>query len=167
MEQQNEKNNNHSDAIIPEFGWIDQLSSLLDNRFTVPGLNARFGVDALIGLIPGIGDWISLGISTLIVVAMMRRGVSVGMLLTMIWHLLVDATVGAIPLVGDIFDVYHKANRKNVDRLRQYYAENPNPPSTGRSLFVVGLMLLGLVIGFVWLFLKGFSLLWAAFFANL
>ncbi len=159
MEQQNEKNNNPSDAIIPEFGWIDQLSSLLDNRFTIPGLNTRFGVDALIGLIPGIGDWISLGISILIVVAMMRRGVSVVMLLTMIWHLLVDATIGAIPIAGDIFDVYHKANRRNVDRLRQYYAENPNPPSTGRSLFVVGLMLLGLVIGLVWLFLKAGS--WA------
>lgn len=165
MEQQHEKKNNPSDAIIPEFGWIDNLSSLLDNRFTIPGLNTRFGVDALIGLIPGIGDWISLGISILIVVAMMRRGVSVAMLLTMIWHLLVDATLGAIPIAGDIFDVYHRANRKNVERLRQYYAENPNPPSTGRSLFVVGLMLLGLVIGLVWLFLKAFSWIWAAIFA--
>jgi hypothetical protein len=164
MEQQNEKNN-PSDAIIPEFGWIDQLSSLLDNRFTIPGLNTRFGVDAVIGLIPGIGDWISLGISVLIVVAMMRRGVSVGMLLTMIWHLLVDATVGSIPIAGDVFDVYHKANRKNVERLRQYYVENPNPPSTGRSLFVVGLMLLGLVIGLIWFFLKVFSWAWAAIFA--
>ena len=164
MEQQNEKKNTGSDAIIPEFGWIDQLSSLLDNRFTIPGLNTRFGVDSLIGLIPGVGDWISLGISILIVVAMMRRGVSVRMLLTMTWHLLVDAIVGAIPLVGDIFDVYHRANRRNVERLRQYYAENPNPPSTGRSLFVVGLMLLGLVIGLVWLFLKGFSMVWAQLF---
>jgi hypothetical protein len=163
MEQQNEKNNNPSEAIIPEFGWIDQLSSLLDNRFMIPGLNTRVGVDAVIGLIPGIGDWISLGISVLIVVAMMRRGVSVGMLLTMIWHLLVDATVGAIPIAGDIFDVYHRANRRNVERLRLYYAENPNPPSTGRSLFVVGLMLLGLVIALVGVFLKGIALLWTAF----
>jgi hypothetical protein len=162
--EQNEKKNNSSDAVVPEFGWIDQLSSLLDNRFTIPGLNTRFGVDAVVGLIPGIGDWISLGISILIVVAMMRRGVSVMMLLTMIWHLLVDATVGAIPIVGDVFDVYHKANRKNVERLRQYYTENPNPPSTGRSLFIVGLMLLGLVIALVWLFLKVFSLIWQHFF---
>ena len=164
MEQQNQKKKTGSDAIIPEFGWIDQLSSLLDNRFTIPGLNTRFGVDSLIGLIPGVGDWISLGISILIVVAMMRRGVSVRMLLTMIWHLLVDAIVGAIPLVGDIFDVYHRANRRNVERLRQYYVENPNPPSTGRSLFVVGLMLLGLIIGLVWVFLKVFSMIWQQLF---
>jgi Domain of unknown function (DUF4112) len=164
MEPQNKNQTSPSEPIIPELGWIDQLSSLLDNRFAIPGLNTRFGVDAVIGLIPGVGDWISLGISILIVVAMMRRGVSVRMLLSMIWHLLVDATIGSIPIAGDIFDMYNKANRRNVERLRQYYTENPNPPSTGRSLFIVGLMLLGLVIALVWVFVNAMTLIWSIVF---
>ncbi|MEO0044463.1 MAG: hypothetical protein RL329_3911 [Bacteroidota bacterium] len=164
MEPQTKNQTSPSEPIIPELGWIDQLSSLLDNRFTIPGLNTRFGVDAVIGLIPGVGDWISLGISILIVVAMMRRGVSVRMLLSMTGHLLLDATIGSIPIAGDIFDVYNKANRRNVERLRQYYTENPNPPSTGRSLFIVGWMLLGLLIGLFWVFLKGMGSIWSVLF---
>jgi hypothetical protein len=152
---------------LTEFGWIDTLSQLLDNRFQLPFLGTRFGADAIIGLIPGVGDWISLGISTLIIGALIRRGVSVGMLLRMIGNLIGDAMIGVVPVLGDLLDFRVKANKRNIALLKQYYVENPTPPSAKRSVLIVGLGLLAIAIVFIALFLKVVTLvltqLWQLF----
>jgi Domain of unknown function (DUF4112) len=163
MSKQNEINSNLPQQPMVEFGWIDTLSSLLDNKFRVPFTEMRFGVDALIGLIPGVGDWLGLGISTVLVMAIMRRGVGFGMLLKMMGNILLDGMIGTIPLVGDIFDFRHKANRRNVEMLRQYYTDNPNPPSAKRSFFWIGMMLLAFVILTFYLFIKLIQYLWITF----
>lgn len=96
-----------------------RLANLLDARFRIPGSRWKFGLDALIGLVPGIGDAASAGLSMWIVWQGYRLGASRRTLAAMIANLGVDAVVGAVPIVGDAFDVAYKANKRNVDLLRQ------------------------------------------------
>ena len=147
-------------ATYPEFQWIDTVSSLLDNKFRIPFTQIRFGADFLIGLIPTVGDWLSFGFSSVLVFAMMRRGIGVGMLFKMLGNITLDATVGSIPILGDIFDLHYKANRRNVAMLKEYYIKNPNPPSVKRSFFIVFLLFFSILIGFLILVFKGIGLLW-------
>ncbi len=144
----------------PEFVWVDKISSLLDNQFRIPFTKIRFGADFLIGLIPTVGDWLSFSISSILVFSMMRRGIGVGMLLKMIGNITLDATVGSIPIVGDIFDLHYKANRRNIDLLKQYYADNPNPPKAKRSFFIIFIMFFTILFGFLYVVFKTMLWLW-------
>lgn len=99
---------------------IDRLAKLLDTQFKLPGTNFRFGLDGIIGLIPGIGDTVSGGLGLYIIHRARQEGASAGLLAKMIWNLLVDTILGAIPLVGDLFDFAHKANAKNARLLQEY-----------------------------------------------
>jgi hypothetical protein len=99
---------------------LDALATLLDTAFVVPGTQIRFGVDALIGLIPGIGD----AITTLIALYVVREARELGASRLLIWRMLgniaIDGLVGAVPLVGDAFDVAWRANRRNLRLLRDH-----------------------------------------------
>jgi hypothetical protein len=138
-----------------EFALIDTISSLLDNQFRIPFTQTRFGVDFLVGLIPTVGDWLSFGISSTLVMSMMRRGIGIGMLFKMLGNITLDAAVGSIPILGDFFDLHYKANRRNVALLKQYYVENPNPPAAKKSFFIIGfiflILLIAIFIGAIWL----------------
>ncbi|MAJ62698.1 MAG: hypothetical protein CL558_01490 [Alphaproteobacteria bacterium] len=94
---------------------IEYLANLLDSRFGIPGTGIRFGLDGLIGLIPGIGDTVSGALSAYIISEAARAGVRKRALVHMIWNASIDWILGSIPLLGDIFDVAFKANRKNAD----------------------------------------------------
>lgn len=153
-------------ATYPEFQWIDYISSLLDNKYRIPFTQVRFGADFLVGLIPTVGDWLSFGISSILVFAMMRRGIGVGMLLKMLGNITLDATVGSIPILGDIFDLHYKANRRNVAMLKQYYVENPNPPSVKKSFFIIFILFFSILIGFLFLVFKAIAMLWTLIAAN-
>ena len=148
-------------APLPEFAFIDTISTLLDNQFRIPFTQVRFGVDFLIGLIPTVGDLLSFGISSVLVFSMMRRGIGVGMLFKMLGNITLDATVGAIPILGDLFDLHYKANRRNVALLKQYYVENPNPPAAKRSFFIVFLLFLAVLILILWGMVMLMAWLWA------
>jgi hypothetical protein len=93
-----------------------KLEQALDNRFSFLGF--RFGLDGLIGLIPGIGDLATGAISSVIIADSWKRGVRKRTLLRMIWNTLLDSTIGAIPLVGDLFDFAFRSNVKNIRLLR-------------------------------------------------
>ncbi len=99
---------------------IDQLARLLDAQFRIPGTGMRFGLDSLIGLIPGIGDAITGGVGLYIVHRARQEGAPWHLVLRMLWNLLVDTVLGAIPLVGDIFDFAFRANLKNAQLLQKY-----------------------------------------------
>lgn len=99
---------------------IDRLAKLLDTQFKLPGTNFWFGLDGIIGLVPGVGDTISGGLGLYIVHRARQEGASGGMMFKMIWNLLVDTILGAIPLVGDLFDFAHKANAKNARMLQEH-----------------------------------------------
>ena len=110
---------------------LDALAKLMDTAFVLPGTNVRFGLDGVIGLIPGIGDLVSGAISSYLIWEARRLGVSKWVLGRMMANTLIDTTIGAIPLAGDFFDVMFKANIKNMALLRRHLerkgATRPSP----------------------------------------
>lgn len=95
-----------------------KIATILDSQFVIPGTSIRFGIDAIIGLFPGIGDILGLVLSLYIVYGAARLGVSTPTLLRMLFNISADSIVGVVPFLGDIFDVVHKANLSNVRILR-------------------------------------------------
>jgi len=101
---------------------IDALATLLDTAFILPGTNVRFGLDAIIGLVPGIGDAITTVMSLYIVHEARQLGAPRHVILRMVANVMLDGIVGAVPVVGDAFDVLWRANRRNM-RLLQNWLE--------------------------------------------
>ena len=99
---------------------IDALATLLDTAFILPGINVRFGLDALIGLVPGIGDAITTAMSLYIVHEARQLGAPGHLIARMLGNVLLDGMVGAVPLVGDAFDVLWRANRRNMRLLQEW-----------------------------------------------
>lgn len=108
-----------------ELAGLQLLAHLLDSAFYIPGLNIRFGVDALLGLIPGLGDVGTSLMSLAVLREANRRGVSKVTMTRMTANLLIDAAMGSIPILGDAFDIYWKANQRNVKLLSQHAAADP------------------------------------------
>lgn len=102
---------------------LDLLAHLLDDWFRLPGTSIRFGLDGVIGLIPGLGDILAGLASCIIIIAAWFRGVPYVGLMRMVVNLAIDVIVGTIPFIGDAFDIAWKANRRNyalmVRHLRQ------------------------------------------------
>jgi len=99
---------------------LDALANLLDTAFFVPGTNIRFGVDALIGLIPGIGDAVTTALSLYIVHEARQLGAPRHLIARMLANVALDGVVGAVPFLGDAFDVMWRANRRNMTLLRNH-----------------------------------------------
>lgn len=98
----------------PDIRDLELLTRLLDTRFRIPGTSFRFGIDPLIGLFPVAGDAVSLTISGYILWRAWRLGLPKGKLARMLWNLLYDALLGSLPLAGDAFDFFYKANALNL-----------------------------------------------------
>jgi hypothetical protein len=101
---------------------LNALASLLDTALVIPGINLRFGLDALIGLVPGIGDALTTTLSLFVIYEARQLGAPRHLILRMIGNVALDGMVGAVPLVGDAFDVMWRSNRRNV-RLLQNWLE--------------------------------------------
>jgi hypothetical protein len=99
---------------------IDALASLLDTAILIPGTSIRFGLDALIGLVPGIGDAITTVLSLYIVNEARALGAPPLLIARMVANVALDGVVGAVPLVGEAFDVAFRANRRNMRLLRDH-----------------------------------------------
>lgn len=100
---------------------LNGLARLMDTAIQVPGTNIRFGADALIGLVPGIGDAGGALIGLYIVNEARRLGLPKRKLARMVANLGVDATLGAVPLAGDLFDVYFKAHKRNIQIILDHF----------------------------------------------
>jgi hypothetical protein len=111
---------------------LDWLANILDTAFVVPGTNIRFGFDALIGLVPGIGDVITTAVSLFIVREAHALGASRIVVARMLANVALDGVVGAVPVVGDLFDVAWRANRRNVALLRAHLSARPRSRRTDR-----------------------------------
>jgi hypothetical protein len=127
---------------------LETLSTYLDGLFRVPGTGWRFGLDSLVGLIPNVGDTLTSFASFYILIAGVRYGVPKITLLRMAFNIGLDYLVGTIPFVGDAFDFVWKANKQNMDLIRER-ATGKNVATTGDYIFVFGiiLLLIGLLIG--------------------
>ena len=104
------------------FKRVRLLSRLLDEQFRIPGTTYRVGLDGLLGLIPGVGDAVGALLSVYILYEAIRLGASSTVLLRLIANIGIDTVGGAIPIVGDIFDIAWKANKKNAALLHAYLA---------------------------------------------
>ena len=99
---------------------LHRLSHLLDSKFRLPGTTYRFGLDSLLGLIPGIGDTVGLLLSSYILFEAKNLGAPTTLLLRMAANIGIDALVGTVPLLGDVFDVAWQANAKNLALLQNH-----------------------------------------------
>lgn len=137
------------------------LARLLDSAIPLPG-GFRIGLDGIIGLIPGIGDAITGLFSLLILQEAYKRRVPKMILVRMALNILIDTLLGAIPIIGDIFDFFWKANTKNIQLLNDY---TYSPQRTYRkATFASVLMLMGVVVALCmvgWLAWSIGQLLWS------
>src|ERR1700732_4224695 len=141
---------------------LDYIAALLDDIFRIPGTQIRFGLDALIGWVPGVGDAMTGIASFLIVFASWRRGAKAVTLTRMIANVLLETAIGAIPVAGDVFHVIWKANRRNY-RLLLREREQPGA-NTRRDwmflaiIFFIALAALGIpIVILVWILRSLFS----------
>lgn len=116
-----------ADEQLPQLApELELLARWMDGVFRVPGVGWRFGLDAILGLLPGVGDTASSVASLYILTAAHRYGVTRATLLRMALNVVLDTTIGALPLVGDIFDVYWKSNQRNVALLNRHMLAPPS-----------------------------------------
>lgn len=138
---------------------LEDLSRYLDGLFRVPGTGWKFGLDALIGLIPNVGDSLTFLPSAYILFAGVRYGVPKITLLRMAFNVGLDYVVGMVPFIGDAFDFVWRANKQNMDLIRTR-ATGVGNGTTSDYLFVFGIIgaLLLLLIGSI--FASVFILYW-------
>lgn len=103
-------------------GDLRRLAWVLDDALPLPG-GYRIGIDGIIGLVPGLGDAIGLAASTWILLGARRFGVPRVVMARMLGNVVLDAAIGAIPVVGDLFDFAFKANRRNIGLMEQYLSD--------------------------------------------
>jgi hypothetical protein len=120
---------------------LESLARYLDDWVKIPVVGWRFGLDALIGLVPNVGDMATSLLSFYILVAGVRYGVPKITLLRMAFNIGLDYVVGAIPFVGDAFDFFWKSNRKNMDLIRER-ATGKGKGSAGDYIFVLAIILI-------------------------
>lgn len=142
---------------IPSMQAFEQMAKLLDSRFVIPGSGIRFGLDPLLSLVPVLGDLISLAISGMLIHTMHTHGASRKVVIKMLINAGLDSLIGAIPVVGTVFDVFFRANERNVRLLREHYYEGKHQGS-GKGLIalivLIAIILLALVILAIWKFVE-------------
>jgi hypothetical protein len=123
---------------------LDMLSRVLDTWFRIPGTNIRFGLDGIVGFIPGIGDVLGGLASCIIVLAAYFRGVPLITITRMIANLAIEVGVGLVPVLGNLFDIGWRANRRNYHLLERSLAVPRR--DTWRDWLFMGLLGFGLLV---------------------
>ncbi len=137
---------------------LTRLSHLLDRAFRVPGTSWRFGLDPLLGLIPGLGDLLGSMVGAYSLVLARQFGAPASVQVRMLMNLAIDGVVGMVPLLGDLFDFAFKAHSRNAALLSQWLQ---TPQQTRRSSWGVvvaaGILLLALSGASAWLLARTFN----------
>ena len=140
----------------PALKNMDLLAKLMDSQFRIPGTGVRFGLDAIVGLIPGGGDFASFLVSTYMLSVLAKNGASGFVLSRMVFNIVLDGAAGSVPILGDIFDVAFKANQRNMQLMREHYVDGRHKGGAWK-LLVPLLIVLFLFIGLMaWLGYKLF-----------
>jgi hypothetical protein len=100
---------------------LDMLATVFDTAVLIPGTNIRFGAEAVLRLIPGIGDAMASALSFYLLYEASRLGVPKWLMLRMALNAILEGAIGIVPVAGDAFDIYFRANRRNVALLRKYF----------------------------------------------
>jgi hypothetical protein len=123
---------------------LRRFAFLMDQAFPIPGTNVRVGFDAVLGLIPGIGDVMGAVLSTWIIAGALRHRVPARVILRMIGNVAIDLIFGAIPVAGDVFDFLYEENMKNM-RLLEKHRDRTRPPRRSSEIALI----LGVIIAFL------------------
>ena len=115
----------HNTNAAADLARVQRIARLFDTRYGLPGTRLRFGLDSIIGLIPGIGDIAMMVPSAYIIAIAMRHNVPRTTLLKMVGNALIDTGVGSIPILGDLFDLFFKSHRRNADLLAEALGHRP------------------------------------------
>ena len=124
---------------------VERIARLMDSQFRLPGTRFRFGLDPLLGLLPVVGDLSTLAVSGALLLTMMRHGASGAVVVRMAFNILLDTLIGAIPIIGNVFDFAYKSNERNVALLRRHYAEGRH---SGSGKWLVVLLLVAFITVF-------------------
>jgi hypothetical protein len=137
----------------PPLENFQRMARLLDSRFEIPGTKIRFGLDPLLSLIPLFGDLITLLVSAALIYQVSTRGASRNVVIKMMLNAGLDTLIGAIPLVGTVFDIFYRSNERNLRLLKEHYFEGKHQGSgTGllAAIIIVSILIVGAVIYGIW-----------------
>ena len=138
------------EKLPPDLVALRRFAYLMDEAFAIPGTKRRFGLDAGVGLIPGVGDVIGGMMSAWIVVGALRHRVPLRVIFRMVANIVVDLVVGAVPLVGDVFDFLFEENMMNLQLLMRHRDRRRPPRSfaeVGAVAFVIVLFIFLIALG--------------------
>jgi Domain of unknown function (DUF4112) len=142
-------------AVAPSAGapvpdWARRLSALLDNAIRIPGTDLRIGLDPILGaLLPELGDALTAVLSLTLLGVAFRQRVPKLVLARMLINIAIDALLGAVPVIGDIFDFAFKANEKNLELIERHRGDPTARASVADWLVVAGVVLAALVLALV------------------
>lgn len=132
---------------IARINRLRRISRVLDNAIAIPGTKISFGLDPILGLLPGGGDTITGGLSAYIVIEAARMGIPRKVLGQMVVNILLDSFAGTIPVLGDLFDVGWKSNVKNIQLLERHLdiveGKNNNPWLIFGLILLLAIIILG------------------------
>lgn len=111
--------NRLDEAELARVKRLRKLAFLLDSQFRIPGTKIRFGLDSILGLLPGAGDTVTAMMAAYIVFEAWRIGIPKQIIGRMLGNLLIDWVIGSVPVIGDIFDVGFKANERNIRLIEE------------------------------------------------
>jgi hypothetical protein len=150
------------EGVIPrDLVLLRQFAVLMDEAVAIPGTRKRIGLDAAIGLVPGIGDAVGAVLSLWILVGAVRHRVPGRIIAKMLWNVFIDMTVGMIPIAGDLFDLLFRENVRNVELLIRNRDRRRRPMNAAEIGLVAaaffGIIVIGIIMSFVALFV---GLIW-------
>ena len=126
---------------------LRRFAFYMDEAFSIPGTPFKVGIDALLGLIPGIGDIIGGVLSTWIVIGALRHRVPTRVIVRMVLNIGIDLLFGAVPVAGDVFDFMYEENVKNM-RLLEKHRDRRRPPRSTAAIAFVAILIVLLVLAF-------------------
>src|SRR5690349_14858720 len=131
------------DSALPrDLVALRRFAFLMDEAFSLPGTKVRVGLDAVLGLIPGIGDIIGALLSTWIIAGALRHRVPARHIVRMVFNVAVDLLFGAVPVAGDVFDFLYEENMMNMRLLEKHRDRQRPPRSPAQIAFVLGAIIL-------------------------
>jgi hypothetical protein len=126
------------------------LAKLMDAQFQIPGTKIRFGLDPVIGLVPGLGDFTGFLVSGYMILICARNGASGFLLARMTLNILIDALIGSIPFIGDLFDFAYKANKRNLELMHRHYVEGRYRGGAWKLVVPLLCILFLIIAGLAW-----------------
>ncbi|WP_423147088.1 DUF4112 domain-containing protein [Rubrolithibacter danxiaensis] len=146
--------NKNESLLNSKLKWVQRLSTLLDSQFKIPGTRFRFGLDPVLNLIPFAGNLPGTLMSVALFLTMLKYGVSRKVIILMLLNVVVDALIGSIPVLGQAFDFFFKANDRNISLLKKHYEERKYQGSGTGIIVIVVLVLAAFFTLFIYLIWK-------------